>query len=103
MGVFVCNGEYWTVGCGNTRFSLKDIKGLGYIQRLLQHPGEEFHSLDLLSGPGAGAAADVDGPDQNSLLAGATVSIGGLGDAGEMLDAKAKQDYHRRLIELREE
>src|SRR5208282_2237997 len=37
------------------------------------------------------------------LLAGATVSVGGLGDAGEMLDLKAKQDYQRRLVELREQ
>ena len=101
-GVFVCSGEFWTVGYGRTSFSLKDIKGLGYIQRLLQHPGEEFHSLDLLNGPGA-AAADLESVDKASLLGGATVSVGGLGDAGEMLDAKAKQNYQRRLVELREE
>jgi predicted ATPase len=79
----VRSGEYWTIGYEGTTFSLKDIKGLSYIQRLLQHPGEEFHALDLLSGAGA--------------------SIGRAGDAGEMLDAQAKQDYKRRLIELREE
>ena len=98
-----CSGEFWTVGYGNTSFSLKDIKGLGYIQRLLQHPGEEFHSLDLLSGPSAGAAADLERTDKASLLGGATVSIGGLGDAGEMLDARAKQEYQRRIAELREQ
>jgi tetratricopeptide (TPR) repeat protein len=102
-GVFVCNGEYWTVGYANATFSLKDIKGLAYLQRLLQHPGEEFHSLDLLSGPGAAATSEFESSDNASLLAGATVSVGGLGDAGEMLDAKAKQDYQRRLIELKEE
>ena len=102
-GVFVCSGEFWTVGYGNTSFSLKDIKGLGYIQRLLQHPGEEFHSLDLLSGPSAGTAADLERTDKASLLGGATVSIGGLGDAGEMLDARAKQEYQRRIAELREQ
>jgi predicted ATPase len=101
--IFVSGGEFWTVGYGNTSFLLKDIKGLGYIQRLLQHPGEEFHSLDLLSGPSAGIAADLDNTDKASLLGGATVSIGGLGDAGEMLDAKAKQDYQRRIVELREQ
>ncbi|MGH7924398.1 MAG: hypothetical protein ACREQH_07400, partial [Candidatus Binatus sp.] len=88
MGVFVCNGEYWTLGYGKSSFSLKDIKGLGYIQRLLQHPGEEFHSLDLLNGPVAGAT-ELEVADQASLLAGDAASVGGLGDAGEMLDAKA--------------
>lgn len=102
-GVFICNGEYWTVGYGNTSFSLRDIKGLGYIQRLLQHPGEEFHSLDLLSGPGASASVEFEDADKTTLLGGATVSIGGLGDAGEMLDAKAKQEYQRRIGELREQ
>jgi len=102
-GIFACSGEYWTLGCGNTTFSLKDIKGLGYIQRLLQHPGEEFHALDLLGSTGTSAAPEVERVDQNSVLGGATVSIGGLGDAGEMLDAKAKHEYQRRLVELREE
>jgi predicted ATPase len=102
-GIFACSGEYWTLGSGNSTFSLKDIKGLGYIQRLLQHPGEEFHALDLLGSTGANAAPEVDRADQTSLLGGATVSIGGLGDAGEMLDAKAKHEYQRRLVELREE
>ena len=102
-GIFVRSGEYWTLGYRNTSFSLKDIKGLSYIQRLLQHPGEEFHSLDLLSGPGGSAAAELESADKPALLSDATVSIGGLGDAGEMLDAKAKQEYQRRLVDLREE
>ena len=102
-GVFACSGEYWTLGYGNTSCSLKDIKGLGYIQRLLQHPGEEFHSLDLLGSTGASGASEVEGADKTSILGGATVSIGGLGDAGEMLDAKAKQEYQRRLVALRED
>jgi tetratricopeptide (TPR) repeat protein len=102
-GVFARNGEYWTVGYGNTSFSLKDIKGLGYIQRLLQHPGEEFHSLDLLSGGATSAAAEDKSADHTSLLGGATVSVSGLGHAGEMLDAKPKHEYQRRLVELREE
>jgi tetratricopeptide (TPR) repeat protein len=102
-GIFARSGEYWTLGYRNTKFSLKDIKGLGYIQRLLQHPGEEFHSLDLLSGPGGNAAAELESVDKPALLSDATVSIGGLGDAGEMLDAKAKQEYQRRLVDLREE
>jgi predicted ATPase len=102
-GLFACSGEYWTLGYGNTSFTLKDIKGLGYIQRLLKHPGEEFHALDLLGSTSTSAAFEVEGADQTSLLGSATVSIGGLGDAGEMLDAKARQEYRRRLVELRED
>ena len=100
-GIFARNGDYWTVRYGGATFSLKDVKGLGYVQRLLQHPGEEFHALDLLSGPGAVANTESTNPDNASLPVG--VNIGGPGDAGEMLDAQAKQDYRRRLHELREE
>ena len=48
-GIFAVRGDYWSLGYGGPTFPLKDLKGLSYIQRLLQHPGEEFHSLDLLS------------------------------------------------------
>ncbi len=101
-GVFVRNGEFWTVGYADASFSLRDVKGLGYIQRMLQHPGEEFHSLDLLNGPGAADSAEPDNPDKAALFAGATVRLG-LGDSGEMLDAKARHEYERRIIALREE
>jgi tetratricopeptide (TPR) repeat protein len=91
MGIFARSGDIWTVSYSGKTFSLKDAKGLGYIQRLLQHPGEEFHALDLLSGPAA--VMNTEG----------VVSIPRPGDAGEMLDARTKQDYRRRLLELREE
>ncbi len=97
-GIFAVRGEYWTLGYGGTTFPLKDVKGLSYIQRLLQHPEEEFHSLDLLSGPGSthhveSGRGTTEGTD----------TVGGLGDSGEMLDAQAKQAYKRRLRELNEE
>jgi class 3 adenylate cyclase/tetratricopeptide (TPR) repeat protein len=97
--IFARTGEYWTVRYGDANFSLKDVKGLSYIQRLLQHPGEEFHALDLLDRPGAGSSAAA---DETSMLSDTGVGIGGLGDAGEMLDGRAKQEYKRRLLELRE-
>ena len=99
-GVFVCNGEFWTIGYADASFSLRDVKGLGYIQRMLQHPGEEFHSLDLLNGPGAADSAELE--NSGALFAGATISVG-LGDSGEMLDAKARHEYERKIIALRAE
>jgi tetratricopeptide (TPR) repeat protein len=97
--LFACCGEYWTLGYSGSTFSLGDVKGLSYIQRLLRHPAEEVHSLDLLSMPGALQT----GKEQSSSRPEGTDRIGGLGDAGEMLDAKAKQEYRHRLLELREE
>ncbi|MGA9721089.1 MAG: AAA family ATPase [Candidatus Binatus sp.] len=100
--IFARTGEYWTVRYGDANFSLKDVKGLSYIQRLLQHPGEEFHALDLLNRPGGGSSAESSAADEASMLSDSGVGIGGLGDAGEMLDGRAKQEYKRRLLELRE-
>lgn len=104
-GVFACNGEYWTLGYGGKSVQLRDIKGLSYIHRLLQYPGKEFHALDLLSGPGAIAPSEDARIDrqESSLPVGVTLRPGLTGDAGEMLDAQAKQEYKRRLFKLREE
>ncbi|MGA9306592.1 MAG: AAA family ATPase, partial [Candidatus Sulfotelmatobacter sp.] len=67
---------------------------------MLGNPREEIHSLDLLSGLGAHFT-----PESTPAETSATdtdLSVGRLGDAGEMLDSKAKQDYRRKLLELRE-
>jgi predicted ATPase len=98
-GTFAVRGDYWSLGFGGPTFPLKDLKGLSYIQRLLQHPGEEFHSLDLLSGTTLHAES---GPLTSARTEG-TDAVGGLGDSGEMLDAQAKQAYKRKLRELNEE
>jgi hypothetical protein len=86
------------------RFSLRDTKGLTYIQRLLQHPGEEFHALDLMTGPAISASSAVDSDATVAQLRErADVSVREIGDAGEMLDEQAKLQYRRRLHELTEE
>ena len=101
QAVFAPNGEIWTIGYAGKTFSIKSSKGLAYIHRLMQHPGEEFHSLDLLSGPGTAFISETATAGTSSTDY--TLTVGRLGDAGEMLDAKAKRDYKSRLIELREQ
>src|SRR5262249_26711330 len=49
QSVFRREGEYWTVRFATDAFRLKDAKGLRYLSHLLQHPGREFHALDLVS------------------------------------------------------
>ena len=100
-GLFARTGDYWTMSYAGETITLKDIKGLTYIQRLLQRPGEEFHAADLLGGSTVGVDSEISSAEEHSLPTG--VSIRGLGDAGAMLDAQAKQEYRRRLGELREE
>jgi hypothetical protein len=100
LGIFARTGEYWTISFAGAGFSLKDIKGFHYIERLLKHPGEEFHVLDLVSDSGTRKNSEI---DTTSVLREPTLSISRLGDSGEMLDARAKQEYKHRLAELREE
>jgi tetratricopeptide (TPR) repeat protein len=99
--VFALNGEYWTIEYAGKTFSLKASKGLAYLFRLIQHPGEEFHVLDLMGGPGSSFIPESTAAETSSTDS--SLTIGRLGDAGEMLDGKAKQDYRRRLVELREQ
>ena len=108
-GVIHKEGEYWTVSYGGNSFRLRDTKGLGYLAHLLRHPGAEFHVLDLAGGIAGQRDEDEAGRSERSLPRGdenlekAGIHVGGLGDAGEMLDDQAKVAYRRRLSDLREE
>ena len=103
--IFARSGDIWTLGYWGTTFQFKDIRGLTYIQRLLQHPGKEFPAVALLTEPGAIATSETEHfeQDASSLPIGVFLRTGLPGDAGEMLDAKAKQEYKRRHRELSEE
>jgi tetratricopeptide (TPR) repeat protein len=102
-GSFVLNGEYWIIGYGGATFPLKNILGLSYIHRLLEYPGEEFHVCDLESGSAPGEALETGSSGAARLRDGENVRAGRPGDAGPILDAQAKQDYRRRLLDLKEE
>lgn len=85
--IFRNEGDYWLLTYEGATTRVKDAKGLHYLAQLLQHPGHEFHALDLLtqaSGAGPGAVRLADG---------------GLA----ILDAPAKAAYRRRLEALRAE
>ncbi len=99
--VFALSGEYWTVGHPGATFSVRASKGLTYLHRLLQHPGKEFHALDLTSGPEI--ATEVEDAHKDEASHNIALSVGRLGDSGEMLDAQAKREYRSKLAELREE
>jgi tetratricopeptide (TPR) repeat protein len=86
-------GDYWSVVFEGRTVRMRDLKGMRYLARLLAHPGREFHVLDLVAAENAGAA-----PAESGLAA--EPSRRALGDAGEMLDARAKSAYRRRLAEI---
>jgi uncharacterized membrane protein len=89
----------------DTHVRLKHSKGLTYIAYLLRYPGMEFHALDLADGIASGSDKKPIAPlglSQKNLETGG-FHIGGLGDAGEVLDDQAKRAYRQRLSELQEE
>jgi pimeloyl-ACP methyl ester carboxylesterase len=105
QGVFRREGEFWTVACGGEVFRLRDVRGLAYIAYLLGHPGEEFHVLSLASEAGGkqGEADALAEPTNGGRATQSELTVGRMGDAGEMLDAQAKAAYKRRTAELREQ
>ena len=72
---------------------VRDLKGMRYLARLLAEPGREFHVLDLVA-----AEVGTDAQGDSSHAAGLPRS--GPGDAGDMLDTRAKEAYRRRLSEI---
>jgi len=71
--------DLWALEMPDGRtFRLKDSKGLAYLAQLFSHPGRELHVLEL---------AGVDAP----------------GDAGPVLDERAKTEYRARVTALRED
>ncbi len=84
--VFRREGEYWSVAFEGDAFRLHNSKGLRYLAALLAVPGREIHALDLV---GAEEGAE---PER-----------GRIGDAGEILDPKAKAAYRSRMEDLRQD
>ena len=73
-------GDVWAVnGSSAPPFRLKHSKGCAYLSELLAHPGQELHVLVLV------------GLDH------------GAGDAGPVLDARAKAAYKKRLDALEDQ
>jgi tetratricopeptide (TPR) repeat protein len=81
--VFRREGDYWSVVFDGRTVRVRDLKGMRYLAQLLAHPGREFHVLDLVAAETGQQTAP--------------------GDAGEMLDDRAKSAYRRRLVEIEDD
>jgi tetratricopeptide (TPR) repeat protein len=93
VNVFRREGDYWSVIFDGQTVHVRDLKGMRYLARLLADPGREYHVLDLVA-----AETGRDADDHSGPAAGLPRSA--LGDAGEILDARAKDAYRRRLTEI---
>jgi tetratricopeptide (TPR) repeat protein len=86
--VLARDGSWWTASASGTSVRLRDTKGLRYLAELVGAPGVERHVLDLVDRV-EGVGLDGE-PDRRSL-----------GDAGELLDARARTEYRHRIEALR--
>jgi adenylate cyclase len=99
---FLSEGDNWTIAYDGTSVRLRDAKGLQYLARLLGDPGREFHVADLLVAA-AGEATPAAAAELGASGRTGVDLVSALGDAGEVLDARAKAEYRRRLEDLRAE
>jgi tetratricopeptide (TPR) repeat protein len=74
------DGGAWVLEHAGSVFRIKDVRGLGMLATLIERPGTEVHALDLAS---------------------ATGEVVDAGDAGEVVDARAREAYKTRIAELR--
>jgi tetratricopeptide (TPR) repeat protein len=93
---FRCEGDTWWLAFAGRSVRLRDLKGLHYLARLLAEPGREFHVLELV-----GLEREPPEPGRGPRVHELRVSTGG--DAGPLLDARAKEAYRRRLTEIDED
>lgn len=93
FNVFRREGDYWTVVFEAKTVRMRDLKGMHYLARLLAAPGREYHVLDLVG-------AESESGTQVDDSKGARMPRPALGDAGELLDARARDAYRRRLAEI---
>jgi tetratricopeptide (TPR) repeat protein len=79
------SGDVFAIEHAGQTFRLKPMRGLKMLARLCERPGQEIHALDLVAEDGgASGAADH-------------------GDAGDVIDLRARDAYKARIAALREE
>jgi hypothetical protein len=83
------DGRWWSATAGGTQVRLPATKGLRYLAELVGTPGVERHVLDLV--------------DRIEGVSDAGVDRRQLGDAGDLLDGRARVAYRRRVEALRSE
>ena len=91
--VFRREGDYWSLVFDGRTVHVRDLKGMRYLAHLLAQPGREFHVLDLVA-----AESGMPATEESGQAIG--VAHAGFGDAGPLLDVRARDAYRRRLGEI---
>ncbi|HEX4363059.1 MAG TPA: AAA family ATPase [Solirubrobacteraceae bacterium] len=93
-------GAVWTITRHGRTVHLNDGRGLRLIALLLERPGAELHSLDLVAAVDGAGLSDVAKHHSGGQETG---HFGVQGGAGPALDARAKSSYRERIAELEAE
>lgn len=93
-------GDVWTIGYQQRTLHLNDGRGVRLLALLLERPGMEIHSLDLVAAVDGGEPANINLGAAGSQIAGRGSLQSGAGPA---LDAQAKNEYRARIDALGEE
>jgi len=101
--VFASEAEFWAIGYVDSRFLVRDLKGLGYLQHLLRYPNQEFHCLELLGGRATSDADRRQEDNRSAVSRGDSISVHHPADSGPVVDDQARAEYKRKLVELKEE
>jgi hypothetical protein len=93
---FAVEGSNRTVGFQAHTSTVRDLKGLRYVARLVAEPGREFHVLDLVAAESGILRPGVAHQDVGPPVRG--------GESGlPLLDATAREAYRRRLADIEED
>src|SRR5262245_18885614 len=96
---FRCDGEYWTIAFDGLEVRVRDGRGIRFLAQLLFQPYKQLHAVELVASSAFVTRERADLPAVTDVCA---VPLE-LGDAGVLLDARARSSYRRRLEELRGE
>jgi hypothetical protein len=91
-------GEFWRISYAGETIMLRHSRGLTLLGHLLRSPGVELHVRDLdamTPSGGSPIAREAPAPEHGAVPI--------PGDAGEILDQRARDEYRRRIQELQEE
>lgn len=91
-------GDVWTLECRGRTTHLTDGRGVRLLALLLERPGTEVHSLDLVAA--VEGAAPIGSAIEHSGGQETGGRFGVQGGAGPTLDARAKDDYKARIAKL---
>jgi len=91
-------GDVWTLEHGGRKLHLSDGRGVQLLALLLERPGTEVHSLDLVAAIEGSATIGPSVEHSGGQETGGRFGV--QGGAGPALDARAKDDYRDRIEAL---